>query len=109
MRTAADALILFPQDAGTVAEASADVLAAFNRLRELKSRAKDIDADITALEDVVKAHMLDAATLASGGQVLATWRAQTARRFDQKAFKAAHADLAEQFTVASVSRVFRIK
>lgn len=109
VRTAADALALFPQDAGTVVEASADVLSAFNRLRELKAQAKDIDADITALEDAVKAYMLDAATLASGGQVLATWRAQTARRFDQKAFRAAHPDLAEQFTVASVSRVFRIK
>jgi hypothetical protein len=41
--------------------------------------------------------------------VLATWKAQTADRFDSTSFRKAWPDLAADFTKTSTSRVFRLK
>lgn len=103
--TVGDVLSLFSADLGTIAEADDATLAAIERLKELKPIVKEIEA----LEDRIKLFMGPAATLTRDGKVLATWKTQTTRRFDQKAFAEAHPDLFEQFKKASDSRVLRIK
>lgn len=104
-----DVLRLFPTDRGSVIEADDDI-------QVLMSDLKQKDADLKALEDVVDAlkdrariFMGPNAVLSMGGTPLATWKAQTARRFNQDAFKTAHPDLFEQFKHSAETRVFRIK
>lgn len=107
--TVGDVARLFERDAGTTAEADAATLAAWNRLRELKALLKEHGAEAEQLEEQIKLAMRDAATLTFEGKPLATWKSQTSRRFNQRAFTEAHPDLAEQFKTASESRVFRLK
>lgn len=107
--TVGDITRLFERDAGTSVEADAETLAAWNRLRELKAILKETGAEASQLEEQIKLAMRDASTLTFDGKPLATWKSQTARRFNQRAFTEAHPDLAEQFKQASESRVFRLK
>lgn len=107
--TASDAHRLFPRDTGTTMEADTELANLYWRLKSAKAQAKLSDDEVEALTTRIKLRMGDAATLTLGGEVLATWKTQTARRFDSKAFEAAHPDLCEQFRKTSESRVFRIK
>lgn len=70
----ADIRILYPRDAGEVVEADASVWRLCEDLRNLKDTAKRIKSDIDATEVQIKAAMGNAATLASDGKPLATWR-----------------------------------
>jgi putative phage-type endonuclease len=108
-RTGTDVLHLFARDLGTVVEATPAIVEAVARLRSLKAEAKDLTTEIDALEEQVKLFMGGAASLAFDGQVLATWRSQTARRLDQKALEAAHPEIIEQFRKTAETRVLRIK
>jgi hypothetical protein len=53
--------------------------------------------------------MGDASRLVMSGRDLATWKSQSAKRFDQRAFQAAYPALFEQFIKNTESRVFRLK
>ena len=107
--TAADIKMLYGRDAGTAIEASEDVLRALNDYRNLSDQAKAISAQAEAAKERIQLFMADAAILTVGGKPAATWKSQSAKRFDQSAFKAAHPDLYEQFKATSESRVFRIR
>ena len=78
-------------------------------LKEYKRLAEDLDAQITALENDIKAEMeaQDTDTLITR-LFKVTWKTITSRRFDSSAFKAVHADLYEQFTKPQESRRFLI-
>jgi putative phage-type endonuclease len=106
--SAADVHALFPRDMGTVAEADDKAALAVRELRQLREQAKSLGGRIEGLESDIKAAMGEAATLSLGGMKLATWRTTAARRFDQRAFQAAHPDLFEQFIKTTESRVFRL-
>lgn len=96
---------LYPRDSGRSVEADAAALADLERLHELTPLAKEIDA----IKDRLRLYMRDATVLARDGRPLATWKAQSACRFDQTAFRAAHPDLFEQFKTTTQTRVLRIK
>lgn len=92
--------------------ADADVLQAIQTLRTARA---DI-AVAEAIEESAKAIVLRAlgecdTLVDASGKTIATWRASEApRRFDTAAFRAAHPDLAEQFTRAGEpSRRFILK
>lgn len=104
-RTVDDVLRLFARDSGASIEATADIAAAFAEFRECKAAEKRGEK----LAEQIKLFMRDATTLTLGGEPLATWKAQTSRRFDQTAFGKEHAALLEQFKRESNTRVFRIK
>lgn len=106
---AADVLKLFAKDAGVSIEATAEILNAYNRLRECRDIVKSQEQEIGALEETIKLFMADAATLTCCGKVLATWKSQSTNRFNQKAFSEAHSNLFNQFKEVSDHRVFRIK
>ena len=74
-----------------------------------KAEVQRLDQEMATLETEIKAHRRHAARLAYQDQLLATWKTQTARRFDTPAFKAAYPELYEQFTQINESRVFRLK
>lgn len=107
--TVEDLRRLFRQDTGASIEAEGDTLIAINRLRDLHATVKPMEKEIEALKLQVQLAMRDAATITVDGKPLATWKTQTAKRFNQAEFAAAHPDLAAQFKRASESRVFRIK
>lgn len=83
----------------------ADVLSLKNYNEELKRLGKLADA----CEDRIKLYMGDAATLTMHGAPMATWKAQSALRLDQKALAREQEQIFEQYKRLSTSRVFRIK
>ena len=104
-----DVARLFPRDMGTAVEADEAALIAFNELRALQAEADAIEARIAGCKDSLKRRIGEAARLTSNGRDLVTWKSQSAKRFDQRAFQAAHPDLFEQFIKTTESRVFRLK
>ena len=78
-----------------------------DELRELRQMADDLNAEITALEDDIKAHMeeLNTDTL-HGTNFKITWKSITSSRLDSKALKAAAPELWERFTKTVTTRRF---
>lgn len=106
--THADIEALFSRDTGGVVAADNDIARAVFELRALKTEAKENEARTTAVMLAIKKAMGEAAMLTVDDKKAATWKTQSARRFDQKAFQAAHPDLFDQFTKTTESRVFRL-
>jgi putative phage-type endonuclease len=104
-RTVEDVLRLFARDSGRSVEVDEQALSDVMRLRELQPLVKEVEE----VKDRLRLYMRDATTLALDGKPLATWKAQTSRRFDQTAFAEAHPELFEQFKKSSETRVLRIK
>jgi putative phage-type endonuclease len=100
---------LYLFDSGTTVEADAEALAAINRLRDLKAQIKPLEQEFDDLKHQVQLYMRSCAVIHHDGKPLATWKTQTARRFDQSKFAEVHPALFEQFKSASESRVFRLK
>jgi putative phage-type endonuclease len=104
-----DVARMFPRDVGTSVEAGAEALIAYNELQALLSEAGDHERRIEGCKDALKRAMGDASRLVMSGRDLATWKSQSAKRFDQRAFQAAYPALFEQFIKNTESRVFRLK
>lgn len=106
----ADTRKLFPQHVDSEIEATPSVLAAIDRLREIDSEARELEAEREARRLEVQIHMGDNAGLYDPtGLPIATWKTQTARRFDSKTFREEHPDLYEDYRSPQTSRVFRLK
>ena len=79
-------------------------------LRELKRLREELDAEITAAEDEIKAHMLAAdADSLTAGEYRITWKAVTSSRIDTAALKQAHPEIAQQFIKTTTSRRFMVQ
>ena len=104
-----DIAFLYPRDAGTAVEASAEAQLAVAELKSLNVEATEIERRISGCKDAIKRAMGGAARLTINGRDAATWKTQTANRFDQRAFQEAHPALFEQFIKQTESRVFRLK
>lgn len=77
-------------------------------LLELKRLREELDAEITSLEDCIKAVMGNAETLTAGAFKV-TWTPYTSTRFDSARFKQDHAELAAAYTKTTTSRRFSIR
>lgn len=78
-------------------------------LKELKAMQEELQAEITALEDIIKAEMqrIGSDTLQAGiFKVL--YKTVKSTRFDTKAFRATHGTLYEQYSRQTESRRFSI-
>ena len=74
-------------------------------LRELRNFEAEVKAEITSIEDEIKAEMLEKNTdVLRGENCLITWKTIITSRFDSAAFKLTHADLFSQYTKATTSR-----
>lgn len=100
---------MFSRDNGMSVEATHEMVDALNRLRDAKALINEQTAIAKDAEERVKLFMRDASVITVAGNPMATWKSQSASRFDQTAFKTAHPDLFEQFKKTSESRVFRLK
>lgn len=106
---AADARRLWDRDNGLSIDVDADTAGKVAELKRLKAEIKALEERAGALDDAVRIAFGEAATLIHSGTVLATYKAQTAKRLDIKAIEAAHPALVAQFKKESVSRVLRLK
>ena len=76
-------------------------------LMELKRMKEELDAEIAAAEDEIKARMGDEETLLAGAFKV-SWKAFTSSRFDSVRFKKEHAELAAAYTKTTTARRFSI-
>lgn len=78
-------------------------------LRELRRMAEELQAEIEAIQDKIKAHMTaqNVDTL-TGTDYKIIWKEVKSSRFDSKAFKATHAELYGQYTRETSTRRFTV-
>ena len=76
-------------------------------LMELKRMRDELDAEIQAAEDEIKAAMGDDDTLLAG-PFKVTWKAVTSSRLDSTALKKALPEIAAQFMKQTTTRRFSI-
>lgn len=74
-------------------------------LRELRNFEAEVKAEITAIEDEIKAEMLAQNTdTLRGHNCTVTWKTIITSRFDSAAFRLTHAELFQQYSKATTSR-----
>lgn len=76
-------------------------------LKELKIMREELDTELAALEDKIKAHMGEAEEVTAGAHK-ATWKTVTSNRFDSTAFKKDRPDLAALYTKNVTVRRFSV-
>ena len=74
-------------------------------LQELKRMREELDAEIEAAQDAIKAAMGDQEAVTAGAYKI-TWEPVESSRIDSKALKAALPEIAARFTVTSMTRRF---
>ena len=76
-------------------------------LKELKAMQEELAAEISTIEDEIKAAMGDQEQIIAGGYKI-TWKAVTSSRFDSSAFKKAMPELAAHYTKTTTTRRFTV-
>lgn len=78
-----------------------------NEMRELRRMAEELDAEITAIQDSIKAHMdATGADELTGADFKITWKTVTSTRLDSAALKKALPEIAERFSKTTTTRRF---
>ncbi len=78
-------------------------------LKELKAMAEELSAEISAIEDTIKAEMTARGIEEMTVDVFKIrWTKVSSNRFDTTAFKKTHADLYSQYIKATETRRFTI-
>ena len=76
-------------------------------LRELRRMAEELQAEIDAAQDAIKAHMdSQGVDTLAGTDWKVTWKPVTSSRMDTSALKKALPELAERFMKSTTSRRF---
>lgn len=76
-------------------------------LKETLAEIEELNAKAEALKDAIKAAMIaNSAESINGTGWKASWKNVVSSRFDSKAFKAAHADLYDQFSKSTTTTRF---
>ena len=79
-------------------------------LRELKRLREELDAEITAAEDEIKAHMTATnADSLTAGEYRITWKAVTSSRLDTAALKQSMPELVKLYTKTTTIRRFLVQ
>ena len=86
-----------------------EITANVSELRELRRMADEIQAEIDAIQDKIKAHMTAAGvdTLA-GADYKITWKTVSSSRFDTTAFKRENPEIAALYTKTTTARRFTV-
>ena len=77
-------------------------------LKELKTMKEELEAEITAIEDALKAAMGEQEEMFCGEYKL-TYQTVSTSRFDSTRFKKEHAELAAAYTKATTYRRFSVR
>lgn len=107
----ADVLRMFPSDDATALKIleGDPLIQHLEKLKFLKSKLKLMEAEHDELAEQIKMAFGASASLKIGAKVLATYKGQSAERFDSSAFRAKHPKIYSKFTKTSTSRVLRLK
>ena len=88
---------------------SIELTSKVRELKELKVMAEELQAEISTLEDTIKAEMTARNAEEMTVDIFKVrWTFVTSRRFDTTAFKTTHKDLYEQYTKETVTRRFSV-
>lgn len=86
-----------------------DLTGKVRELKELQRMAEELAAEITSIQDEIKAEMLSRNTdELIAGEYKVRWKEIISNRFDSTAFKAEYLDLYNQFTKQTASKRFTI-
>ena len=85
-----------------------EITAKVTEYQELKRMLEEIEAEMTALQDEIKAHMGDSELLVAGPYKV-TYKNVTSSRVDTTALKKALPDIAAQYTKTTTTRRFTIQ
>lgn len=86
--------------AGKIAEATAEMAEAYEKLMSIKLDLKRLEEEKKELEHVLKCGFNDAETLEYCGKKLATWKSpKESMKFDEKAFKKDNEDIWKQYLI----------
>ena len=78
-------------------------------IRELERMREEIEKELEAAKDEIKAYMTAHNTYEiSGDDFKVTWNERTSSRIDTKALKAELPDICERYTVKSTTRYFKV-
>lgn len=87
-----------------------EIITTVEELQELRRMQEDLEAEIAALQDRIKAHMeASGEDQLSAGAWKVSWKPVTSSRFDSSAFKKAMPELAERFTKTTTTRRFTVQ
>lgn len=84
-----------------------ELIATVTDLQELRRMREELDAEIDALQDKIKAHMGDDERVTAGPYKI-TWAPVTTRRIDTKALTKDHPEIAEAYTTTTTTRRFTV-
>lgn len=106
-----DAVTRFKQSNGQSVEATPEIAATLDALAEASEKVKEAEKVEEALKGKIMTFMGENEALTVNGMTRVSWKTSKAsERFDSKAFKAAHPDLAAEFTKPGApSRRFLVK
>ena len=80
-----------------------------NELRELRRMADELEAEISAVQDSIKAHMTaQGVDELNGTDYRITWKEVTSSRLDTAALKKALPDVVSRFTKSTTARRFTV-
>lgn len=102
-----DIKALFPLDNGLAVEATPEIAAKVEQLRDVKARLKDLEVAEEALKLDIAEHISPHALLRYEGRDLMSWKGQNDTRLDTTAFREARPDLFAEFATTKVVRVLR--
>ena len=81
---------------------------AVRELQELRRMREELDAEVEALEDAIKAAMGEREQIVAGSYKI-TWKLVTCCRLDGAALRKALPDVAERFTKTTSTRRFTVQ
>ena len=86
-----------------------ELVTTIRTLKELMNMREELEAEITAAQDAIKAEMTAREVDELRADVFkVTWKSVTSTRFDSTAFKAAHKDVYDLFAKPTTTRRFCI-
>ncbi|NLD59686.1 MAG: hypothetical protein GX647_08550 [Clostridiales bacterium] len=86
-----------------------EIVATVTELQELRRMQEELEAEIEAVQDRIKAYMTERGTeqLVAGAHKV-TWQSVTSSRLDTTALKKALPEIAERFTKTTTTKRFTV-
>ena len=89
--------------------ATNEIISKLNELSELRRMADELNAEIEAIQDAIKAHMTEADTdTITAGAFKVTWKAVTSTRIDTTALRKALPEIWQEYGKTTTTRRFSV-
>ena len=89
--------------------ATNEIISKLNELSELRRMADELNAEIEAIQDAIKAHMTEADTdTITAGAFKVTWKAVTSTRIDTTALRKDLSEIWQEYGKTTTTRRFPV-